>query len=183
MMCCDADGFVYYSLYYDAQCMDECLDNVFDSDDCIFGKLFETVYCPHWMQSTTTTAQPAISTTITNISSTDVETTEEHIETTVYVKTTSFNSTEEEKREGPECKNMFGGGDVGGISCKAWQDIIWALIVLVLGVVACFVFWCWCNYDTKSLRKQVRHSKTRSRSKLSISNGNMNEDIERILVQ
>ena len=190
MMSCDEGGFVYYSLYYDAQCVNQLIvgDNVFNSDDCMFGKLFETVSCPHWVESvntsttttttTTTTISPIINTS--NISTTEIrlETTEV-TETTMYVESTLFNGTEEGKKEGtPECKNVFGGGDVGGISCNVWADIIWALIVLVAGVIVCFAFWCWFTLD-KSIKKQVN----RRQSKLSISTGNKNEDIERILVQ
>merc|ERR1712203_345455 len=160
-------GFVHYSLFNDARCKlgDRALTRRFNQDtDCIFGRLFEVMECPHWKDDTTSTTS---STTTSSTTSTfvPVQNGSTHSEstmepptpsgTTMYTtvdtvdapkpQTTSLNDTNTTlpgdllKSQEEECVNMFGGGDLGDLDCHYLADIIWAIIVMVTGIIACLL--------------------------------------------
>lgn len=207
VMSCDDLGFVHYSLYNDAQCTVERFNLRFEEFDCIFGKLFEVTFCPNWEESassttttTTTTVSPqsatnqnesvdtetlepettSYDTTIlytTDTTDDDVEdssTTEQGVDTTEPLSGGDPDLLKNEE----ECINMFGGGDVGGLDCHYFADIIWAFIVMACGLIACLLCWCWNSRDSDYSKGPHASFSSRSSSRLSISNGHGNDDIK-----
>eukprot|EP01083_Nonionella_stella_P006721 19470_1 len=211
VMSCDANGFVYHSLYTHEQCTEDSLvsEHRFSGDmDCIYGKLFETMHCPHWSTTTqlpiiTTEDKDSMETSNETETTTEIMTSTMEIESTQQEETTTETETTEEttttsdivmipsttheeetgsdkgKLETSECVNVFGGGDLLGIKCNTWANILIALIVLLAAIISLFIAWCLCSNDTKSCRQWICGKS----SNLHIANGNGHHDLQDIVVQ